>query len=76
MPTEDTYSSVHLALFYFENCVCSYVGTNISHACLVSGLLSFENPAVLLFYLSDGRDLAIWLPIDKLYFIRVTYGLP
>ena len=30
-------------------CMCSYVETNLSWTCLVSGLLSFEHPSVLLF---------------------------
>ena len=51
MPTEDAYSSGHLVLFHFGTCKCSNVETNISWTCLVSGLLSFEHPSVLLFLL-------------------------
>ena len=51
MPTEDAYSSGHLVLSHFGACKCSNVETNISWACLVSGLLSFEHPSVLLFLL-------------------------
>ena len=49
MPTEDAYSSGHLVLSHFGTCMCSNVETNLSWACLVSGLLSFEHPSVLLF---------------------------
>ena len=49
MPTEDAYSSGHLVLSHFGTCKCSNVETNISWTCLVSGLLSFEHPSVLLF---------------------------
>ena len=49
MPTEDAYSSGHLVLSHFGACKCSNVETNISWTCLVSGLLSFEHPSVLLF---------------------------
>ena len=38
MPTEDAYSSGHLVLSHFGTCKCSYVETNISWTCLVSGL--------------------------------------
>ena len=51
MPTEDAYSSGHLVLSHFGTCKCSNVETNISWTCLVSGLLSFEHPSVLLFLL-------------------------
>ena len=52
MPTEDAYSSGHLILSHFGACKYSNVETNISWTCLVSGLLSFEHPSVLLFLLS------------------------
>ena len=52
MPTEDAYSSGHLVLSHFRTCKCSNVETNISWTCLVSGLLSFEHPSVLLFLLN------------------------
>ena len=49
MPTEDAYSSGHLVLSHFGTCMCSNVETNLSWTCLVSGLLNFEHPSVLLF---------------------------
>ena len=49
MPTEDAYSSGNLVLSHFGTCNCSNVEINLSWACLVSGLLSFEHPSVLLF---------------------------
>ena len=51
MPTEDAYSSGHLVLSHFGTCMCSNVETNFSWTCLVSGLLNFEHPSVLLFCL-------------------------
>ena len=51
MPTEDAYSSRHLVLSHFGTCMCSNVETNLSWTCLVSGLLNFEHPSVLLFCL-------------------------
>ena len=50
MPTGDAYSSGHLVLSHFWTCKCSNVETNLSWTCLVSGLLSFEHPSVLLFF--------------------------
>ena len=50
MPTEDAYSSGHLVLSHFGTCKCSNVETNLSWNYLVSGLLSFEHPSILLFY--------------------------
>ena len=52
MPTGDAYSSGHLVLSHFGTCMCSNVETNLSWTCLVSGLLSFEHPSVLLFCLT------------------------
>ena len=49
VPTEDAYSSGHLVLSHFGTCMCSNVETNLSWTCLVSGLLNFEHPSVLLF---------------------------
>ena len=51
MLTEDAYSSGHLVLSHFGTCMCSYVETNLSWTCLVSGLLNFEHPSVVLFCL-------------------------
>ena len=51
MRTGDAYSSGHLVLSHFGTCECSNVETNLSLNCLVSGLLSFEHPSVLLFLL-------------------------
>ena len=45
----DAYSSRHLVLSHFRTCNGSKVETNLSWTCLVSGLLSFEHPTVLLF---------------------------
>ena len=53
MPTEDAYSSGHLVLSHFGTCMCSYVETNLSWTCLVSGPLNFEHPSVLLFCFMD-----------------------
>ena len=50
MPTGDAYSSGHLVLSHFGTCMCSNVETNLSWTCLVSGLLNFEHPSVLLFW--------------------------
>ena len=52
MPTEDAYSSGHLVLSHFGTCMCSNVETNLSWTCLLSGLLNFEQPSVLLPLLS------------------------
>ena len=49
MPTGDANSSGHLVLSHFGTCMCSNVETNLSWTCLVSGLLNFEHPSVLLF---------------------------
>ena len=49
MPSGDAYSSGHLVLSHFGTCMCSNVETSLSWACLVSGLLNFEHPSVLLF---------------------------
>ena len=49
MPTEDAYSSGHLVLSHLRTCMCSNVETNLSWTCLISGLLNFEHPSVLLF---------------------------
>ena len=51
MPTGDARSSGHLVLSHFGTCMCSNVETNLSWTCLVSGLLNFEHPSVLLFCL-------------------------
>ena len=71
MPTEDAYSSGHLVLSHFGTCMCSNVETTLSWTCLVSGLLNFEHPSVLLFCLfqssmMDGTK-------DKTYFRREKY---
>ena len=55
MPTGDAYSSGHLVLSHFGTCMCSNVETNLSWTCLVSGLLNFEHPSVLLFcFIKNG----------------------
>ena len=59
MPAGDTYSSGHLVLSHFETCICSNVETNLFWTCLVSGLLNFEHPSVLLFFfLLSGHTLS------------------
>ena len=67
MPTEDAYSSGHLVLSNFGTCKCPNVETNISWTCLVSGLLSFEHPSVLLFFLPMGTNCAPLLADIFLY---------
>ena len=49
MPAGDADSSGHLVLSHFGTCMCSHVETNLSWTCLVSGLLNFEHPSVLIF---------------------------
>ena len=51
MPAGGADSSGHLVLSNFWTCMCSNVETNLSWTCLVSGLLNFEHPSVLLFCL-------------------------
>ena len=53
MPTEDAYSSGHLVLSHFGTCMFSNVETNLSLTCLVSGLLNFEHPSVLLVWFTS-----------------------
>ena len=50
MPTEDAYSSGQLILSHIGTYKCSHVETNLSWTCLVSRLLSFEHPSVLLLF--------------------------
>ena len=54
MPTEDAYSSRRLVMSHFGTCICSNVETNLSWTCIVSGLLIFEHPSVLLFCFNKG----------------------
>ena len=54
MPTEDAYSSVHLVVSHFGTCICSNVETHLSWSCLVSVLLNFEHPSVLLFCIEEA----------------------
>ena len=56
MPTEDAHSSGHLVLSYFGTCMCSNVNTYLSWICLVSGLLNFNHPYVLLFCFLNKRN--------------------
>ena len=62
VPTGDAYSSGHLVLSHFGTCMCSNVETNLSWTCLVSGLLNFEHPSVLLFclLLNFTFDTILW----------------
>ena len=64
MPTEDAYSSGHLVLSHFGTCMCSNVETNLSWTCLVSGLLNFEHPSVLLFCLTLLPNLTFYLIVQ------------
>ena len=68
MPTGTAYSSGHLVLSHFGTCMCSNVETNLSWTCLVSGLLNFEHPSVLLFCLILIRFRNyIYMLVDNLY---------
>ena len=49
MPTENVHYSAHLVLSHLGTCLFCNVEINFSWTCLVSGLLSFEHPLVLLF---------------------------
>ena len=44
---------LHITLSHFETCMFSNVEINLSKTCLVSGLLSFEHPSVLLFEFTE-----------------------
>ena len=50
MQTFDGYSLGHLVLSHFGTCMFFYIETSLSISCLVSGLLGFDHPSVLLFY--------------------------
>ena len=69
MPTEDAFSFGHLVLSHFGTCKCSNVETNFSWTCLVSGLLSFEHPTILLFCLGPPqlKQVAIFLRISYVF---------
>ena len=75
MPTEDAYSSGHLVLSHFGTCKCSNGETNISWTCLVSGLLSFEQPSVLLFLLGEYYDIQIAIDEMRLKIFKHIYIL-
>ena len=67
MPTEDAYSSGHLVLSHFGTCKFSNVETILSWPCLVSGLLSFEHPSVLLFlYWTKCRQITTLLRLENI----------
>ena len=74
MPTEDAYSSGHLVLSHFGTCMCSNVETNLSWTCLVSGLLNFEHPSVLLFCLRSKVVITSTeaVPIHHTYIMKVV----
>ena len=72
MPTEDAYSSGHLVLSYFGTCMCSNVETNLSWTCLVSGLLNFEHPSVLLFCFTNNMFLT---RVQQLQIIQAALNL-
>ena len=66
--TEDTYSSGRLVLSNFMTCICSYVETNLSWTCLLSGRLSSEHPSVLLlFYLVQTTSITRALLFDDIH---------
>ena len=67
MPTEDAYSSGHLVLSHFGTCMCSNVETNLSWTCLVSGLLNFEYPSVLLFCIRKEVRWCTWRIRQRVY---------
>ena len=69
MPTEDAYSSGHLVLSHFGTCMCSNVETNLSWTCLVSGLLNFEHPSVLLFCFVYNQG-QLWYPGNETLWTR------
>ena len=46
----DAYASGHLVLSHFGTCICSYVETNLSWTCLVSGLRLSNIPRYFYFY--------------------------
>ena len=50
---EDACSSRHLVLSYFGTYMCCNVETNFSQPWLISGLSSFQHPAVFLFYFKN-----------------------
>ena len=59
------------------SCMCSNVETNLSWTCLVSGLLNFEHPSVLLFCIelfheAKSIPLAIPMTIKKRRYIRFS----
>ena len=72
MPTEDAYSSGHLVLSHFGTCMCSNVETNLSWTCLVSGLLNFEHPSVLLFCALLWKN-PLWYGILCWFFVTTAH---
>ena len=53
---KDSYSSEYLVMSHFRTCKYSNVETNLFLCCPVSGLLDYEHPSVILFYLSVTYD--------------------
>ena len=72
MSTADAYSSDHLVLSHFGNCVCSYVETDLSETCFWT--LNFECPSVLLFYFGI-RPFQISITLSKVNCCSGTNGL-
>ena len=72
MPTGDAYSSGYLVLSHFGTCMCSNVETNLSWACLVSGLLNFEYPSVLLFCPLIKSWLNWWIRETYPIYLKIT----
>ena len=63
------YSSGHLVLSHFGTCMCSNVETNLSWTCLVSGLLNFEHPSLLLFcFISQNKVSTLSISFHHLIF--------
>ena len=69
MPTGDAYSSGHMVLSHIGACKCSNVETNLFWTCLVSGLLSFEHPSVLLFLFLTRNLFEVVIEINKWGFV-------
>ena len=80
MPTEEGYFSRHLILSYFGTWMCSNVETIHPWTCLVSELLSFEHPSVILCYFITstvnevGAYIGITLSVRLSFQIKLNLG--
>ena len=74
MPTEDAYSSGHLVLSHFGTYMCSYIQTNLLWTCLVSGILSYEHPSVLLFCIQYGIPYMVHPIYQGLFLLWMFYS--